>query len=416
MNLDYCFERLQYEPHRGQLKLHKSSLESRVLIALFGRRGGKSHAASFEAVTELIKPPHPVFGGRCALITAPTADLTKAVFERAHDLVFKHLHQYKPHYSRSERKLSLRRLGSVLYTRSGDKPKSLVSKGYSKVIIDESGFFRDDSFRELEPALLEWPGQLVAIGVPALQNWYFEKYKEAKRGVKGYKAIQLPSIVNPAVSVDEWHRLFKTIPRLEFLRQYCAKFNNPITVLWTAADLEKCKLYKNPAGYEPGVQYYAGLDLARKEDYTVLTIVKLVNGFIEVVETLKIQTINWTQQTDLIAHILNKYQVVACTVDGTGLGDSVIEQLADKTVTGLHAYIFTNESKCQVIDDLTLSIERGEIIIPVQFEDYHNELRIYEQNISRTGLRQFSAPEGFHDDHVISLALAKHAIKFNSFV
>ncbi len=406
MDLEYCYERLEYAPHRGQRLIHEAARKYRNLCVLFGRRGGKSHCTSFEGVLGLLEPPHPVFGSPCVLVTAPSADLTKAVFERAHDLIFKQLSAYRPHFNRTERFIELRKLGSTLFTRSGDKPKSLVSRGYSKVIIDESGFFRDESFRELKPALLERQGQLIAIGVPMLQNWYYDLYKDAKRKDPDTFQLQLPSIVNPAISLNEWHKLFRTTSRAEFLRQYCAKFQEISGTVWKLSDLEKIKgsFYENfPIS---GFDYFAGVDFARKQDNTVVTIAKRVNKFVSVVDKLTLHGGNWASQMFRIADFLNYWNVTNAYCDATGIGDALIEQLADKTTAGITPFIFTNETKTDVIDILTVKIEADLIEIPEQLIEYHNELKIYEFEISKTGLRIFNAPEGYHDDHVISLALA----------
>lgn len=411
MDLDYCFNKFNYEPHRGQLRIHRAARAYRRLVVLFGRRGGKSHCTSFEAALGLIEPPHPIFGPPCCLITAPTVDLTKAVFERTHDLIFKYLADYKPKYSRSERYIELERLGSFLYVRSGDKPKSLVSRGYSKVLIDESGFYRDDSFRELEPAMLERKGQLIAIGVPSLQNWYFELYKNIKRGLEDGYILQLPSIVNPSISISEWHRLFKKLPRQEFLRQYCAKFIEDSSTVWRINDLENSK-HGQPEDYDPSFEYVAGVDFARKQDYTVVTILKLYTPY-KVVATLRLQGGSWTNQVSLIVDFLQSYNVQVATVDATGLGDAVIEQVVNNTPVAIAPFIFTNESKAQVIDSLTVAVEKNRILIPRDFEEYHKEMRAYEMQVSKTGLRVFAAPEGLHDDHVISLALALRAAQYD---
>lgn len=414
MTLEYLFNRCEYKPHRGQLKVHSMARLNRYLGVLFGRRGGKSHCASFESVETLFQPPHPVFGAPVGLITAPTVDLTKAVFERTHDLIFKYFKSYKPRYRRSDRYIELEKLGSELYVRSGDKPKSLVSRGYSKVVIDEAGFFEDRSFRELKPALLDRTGSLVAIGVPSLKNWYFDLYKSAKRKEKGHGMIQLPSIVNPAISVEEWHNLFKTTPRLEFLRQYCAKFNEDDLNVWSSKDLDEALIDDVFEDYDSNFTYYAGLDLARKQDYTVLTIVKPVNKFIKAVFSLQLQG-QWKNQVVQIADILNYYNVVVCSVDTTGVGDAVIELLADKTMTGLESFVFTNDSKTQLVDFFSVELEQGNLLIPRLF-NYQDELKMYEFSVSKTGLRVFSAPAGYNDDKVISLLLAVRALRFNHYV
>lgn len=428
MDLEYCYQKFNYQPHRGQRKVHEACRKFRKNLILFGRRGGKSFCSAFESALGLIEPPHPFFGSPCGLITAPTSDLTKAVFERSHDLIFRNLSEFEPKYSRTDRYIELKRLGSRLYVRSGDKPKQVVSRGYSFVVVDESGFYRDDTFRELEPALLERRGKLIAIGVPALQNWYQDLYRRIKRGEDDGHIIQLPSVVNPSISIKEWHRLYKQIPRDEFLRQYCAKFIEDSATVWRIIDLERSKLWgdsvqsseknlENPLSKvweeEPvnGCEYVAGIDLARKTDYTVITILKINKPF-QVVASLRIQG-SWTNQVSRIADFLHYYNCQACTIDATGIGDAVIEQLSSATPVGLNPFVFTNDSKSQVIDSLTLLLEQGKIKIPETLGEYHKEMRVFEYEVSKTGLRVFNAPDGFHDDCVISLALAVRCAQYD---
>lgn len=406
MDLEYCYQRFDYKPHKGQRLIHEAARKYRNLTVRFGRRGGKSHCTSFEGVLGLLEPPHSAFGSPCVLVTAPSNDLTKAVFERTHDWVFKYLSKYRPHYNRTEKILELRKLGSELFARSGDKPKSLVSRGYSKVIIDESGFFRDESFRELKPALLERQGQLIAIGVPMLQNWYQDLCKDAKRKDPDTYGLQLPSIINPAISINEWHKLFRTTPKLEFLRQYCGAFIEDAGAVWRLSDLSKIKNGQRENSPIPGFDYFGGVDFARKQDNTVVIIAKRVNKFVSVVDKLTLHGGNWETQLIRIADFLNYWGVTNAYCDATGIGDALIDQLADKTTAGITPFIFTNETKAEVIDILTVKIETDLIEIPEELIEIHDELKIYEYEIGKMGTRIFNAPEGYHDDHVISLGLA----------
>jgi Terminase RNaseH-like domain len=414
LDLDYLYNKFEYVPHAGQLKVHEACQKYRNICVLFGRRGGKSHASGFESAIGLLEPPHPVFGSPCVLVTAPTVDLTKAVFENAHDLLFKYCKEFDPHYSRTERTLELRRLGSQLLARSGDKPSSVVSRGFSKCIIDEAGFYREDTYQKLRPTLLERQGKLIVIGVPELKNFYFKLWKESKKLNSKVYSLQLPSIVNPNIAIDEWHELYRTTPRQEFLRQYCARFIEDHSSVWKTKDIENLKGGQIEEPKEGNI-YLAGLDLARKLDYTVLTLLKpIINGKLQVVFRVKLNNIGWSNQAEIIAYHLNRYNVQACVVDATGIGDSVVEQLANKTTSGLEAFIFTNESKANLIDSLTLQIESENILIPETFEEYFIEMSLFEIIKSKDkGLRVFQAPEGYHDDHVISLALANRAYQFH---
>jgi hypothetical protein len=93
-------------------------------------------------------------------------------------------------------------------------------------------------------------------------------------------------------------------------------------------------------------------------------------------------------------------------IDSTGLGDPILDDLApDIRVSG---YKFTNISKRQLIEALIVSVERAEISFP-EIPELLNEMSIFAFEQGETGTIRYNAPEGMHDDIVISLALANWA-------
>ena len=70
---------------------------------------------------------------------------------------------------------------------------------------------------------------------------------------------------------------------------------------------------------------------------------------------------------------------------------------------------FTNASKGNMVEALGLAFERGDIRIlpdPVLV----GELQAYEMERLPSGMTRYSAPDGMHDDCVMSLALAWQAL------
>ena len=55
-------------------------------------------------------------------------------------------------------------------------------------------------------------------------------------------------------------------------------------------------------------------------------------------------------------------------------------------------------------------IENGQVTIP-QIPELINELKLYGYKISASGNVQYGAPEGYHDDCVVALALAAWQLK-----
>ena len=91
-------------------------------------------------------------------------------------------------------------------------------------------------------------------------------------------------------------------------------------------------------------------------------------------------------------------------MDATGPGDPLLEQVKKLglSVTGIH---FTNTTKQQLIENLALQIEQKKVSFP-EISELINELSIYEYELTRAGNVTYAAPSGYHDDSVISLALA----------
>src|SRR5690242_18406886 len=76
LNRSAIFEDLAYEPHAGQLLVHRSQALRRVLAC--GTRFGKSTCAAMEASAGLLEPSPATLGW----VVAPTYDLTKRIWTR----------------------------------------------------------------------------------------------------------------------------------------------------------------------------------------------------------------------------------------------------------------------------------------------------------------------------------------------
>ena len=90
-------------------------------------------------------------------------------------------------------------------------------------------------------------------------------------------------------------------------------------------------------------------------------------------------------------------------MDVTGVGDPIYDDLVHKI--RVLPYLFTNESKRKLIINLSIGIDKKSVTFPVQAE-LQNELEKFGYQISPHGNIRYGASSGFHDDCVISLALA----------
>ena len=154
------------------------------------------------------------------------------------------------------------------------------------------------------------------------------------------------------------------------------------------------------AGPSPGKGYYAGLDLAKHVDFTVLTILDEDGNQIYFT---RLNKLDWPYQKRLIIDVVRNYEALLI-MDSTGVGDPIYDDLVNEGL-GVEGYKFTNTSKKQLIECLMISVEQEKIKLldePVQT----NEIKIFGFELTPSGLMKYCAPEGKHDDCVIALALA----------
>ena len=91
-------------------------------------------------------------------------------------------------------------------------------------------------------------------------------------------------------------------------------------------------------------------------------------------------------------------------MDSTGVGDPIYERLRDAGLR-VYSYQFTNTSKEHLIDSLAMQLEQGKLRL-MDIPDQENELLAFEYELTPSRNVRMSAPEGMHDDCVISVALA----------
>jgi hypothetical protein len=82
----------------------------------------------------------------------------------------------------------------------------------------------------------------------------------------------------------------------------------------------------------------------------------------------------------------------------------VIEQLRRNGLP-ITSFITTNASKAAAMEALALAFERSAITIP-NHAVLLGELQAFEAKSLPSGMTRYAAPEGLHDDCVMSLALA----------
>jgi hypothetical protein len=290
--------------------------------------------------------------------------------------------------------------GGVEHFKSADNPETLRGAGLKRVVIDEAARCQREVWEEvIRPAVSDTHGSVLFGSTPKGKNWFYELWTRGQDPLQPeFKSWKFPTADNPLISAEDLQHARESLPVDVFNQEYLAEFlDNSAGVFRNIAACTGAV----PSAPIKGASYVAGLDLARLTDFTVLTILDAQGRqvFID-----RFNLLDWKIQKQRVIDAVLAYNSAALLLDSTGIGDPIYEDLrhADLNVDG---YKFTNESKGQLIESLMLAFEKGEIRI-LDDKTQRNELDIYEYTINRSGSVSYNAPEGYHDDCVIALALA----------
>lgn len=163
---------------------------------------------------------------------------------------------------------------------------------------------------------------------------------------------------------------------------------------------------KDGKNTRPGNRYVAGLDLAKEKDWTVLTIIDCETGKIAYWE--RFNGLDYFIQAERVLAKLKEYGSAPLLFDCTGVGSGVSDILFNLNKNpdqALQGKTFTNDSKADMIERLKIRIQRDKEWVPA-IPILQSELQALKVTRTAMGKPSYQAPEGQHDDCVMSLALA----------
>lgn len=302
--------------------------------------------------------------------------------------------------NRSERTIEFIN-GGFLGIYSADSEDSIRSEAFHRVIVDEAARIPESAWTDaIFPTLADYNGDALLISSPNRKNWFYYEWLKGKAGVEGYAAFTAPSAANPNPNIQRAAELAKDRVSEDTYRQE-----------WLAEFLEnggevfrKVRDAITPLPAEPYAgDFVAGVDWAMQTDYTVVTVMDRATR--KVVDIDRFNRVDWALQRQRIMAMRDKWKprYICCEINSIGSPNFEALQREGLPVV---AFETTASSKPPLIESLVLAFERNEIGIPDN-PILIAELEAYERKVSAmTGRSSYSAPEGMHDDCVMSLALA----------
>ena len=298
------------------------------------------------------------------------------------------------------------------------------------VFVDEASIVPSEMITSEIMMMLTKPNAcLVMSGTPMGSDHVFRKaFLDAKRySVHHYASYQSPLVSQKqldkwkeVMTNEEWQR------EVEGLWVEATHTFFPMNLIVACVDPELGSP-DSPSAYIEDVEkarseqlrgpYYAGLDLGKQVDYSVLVVVqKSENGEIRLMH--KRQFPLGTNYPEVIGYVARAEQIFnfeGLHVDKSGIGDAVVDELNSIHIRAVEGVFFTDVEKENMLNNLKLLMEKK--LLKIVGDDTALIMQINEQQYEylqpktaqeRIHLK-FWHPQGRHDDQLMALALACRA-------
>ena len=195
---------------------------------------------------------------------------------------------------------------------------------------------------------------------------------------------------------------YHTTPIDLFRQEYLAEFIDNAGAVFRNIKANLYTMAEDEAGKHKGHHIIAGIDWAKQQDYTAISI-GCTNCHREIAHD-RFNRIDYELQKQRITAMMKRLNVASILVELNSIGDPMMEQLQREGLP-VSGFTTTATSKPPLIENLALAFEREEwkwIDDPI----WTGELQAYEQSVNKhTNRSTYSAPAGMNDDTVIARAL-----------
>ncbi len=306
-------------------------------------------------------------------------------------------------------------LGNPVFTSfTGEHPEAIYGDAYKHFIIDEASRQPQAVFTAAVTTTSATRGSVVcAFNLDhGARNWavakmlQIQRMTDEERAALSQDSMTFPTAGEPWVT-EEDIELARTsgMPRVLFEALYLAKVPEEDVSLFS--NLETLWTGPAPSGPESGHTYICGIDLGRKQDFTVATVLDTTSR--RFVASLRLYKIGWTLQYERALELYRRWRCSKAWVDQSGLGDPVVAELEERGMA-VEGYVFTETSRKTLIETFSAACDGKRFTVAdiPELQVHRDELGSFEITVSRSAQAKvtYRAPEGGHDDAAFSMMLA----------
>lgn len=383
-----------YVPHAGQVEIHRRR-DARFRTVCTGRRFGKTLCLAAELLDR----------GGCEAAgdygwIAPTYN----VAERGIDAFRQIATGFVRVVGRMPTRIEFEGANGLVrvWFLSADNADNIRGYGFQGIVVDEAAMIPANVWQYvLRPTISQTLGWAVFVSTPKGRNWFYDMHTRGMDSDEAdYVSLTFPSSMSPYFPESEWLDAKRTLPSDVFRQEYDAEFLEDSAGVFRNVDL--CLSFEM-IGRTSGT-VVIGCDIAKHTDFTVLTAMDAATG--RCFDMDRFNHLDWPVQKDRILSFAQKHKG-RLILDATGIGDPIYDDLS-RVYPDIEPVKFSAVVKNGLVQRLIVAVEQRQICWPAAWEILTAEMKRYEYEISASGNISYNAPSGYHDDCVMSLALANH--------
>jgi len=379
----------EYTPRSYQLELLKAP--QRFKIAVWNRRSGKSKTALNQQIARTQKRKGIYY------YFLPTYKQAKQVIWDA--LVKEHI-PLEIVDKLNESELAVYYKNGSIQRFAGcediDKHRGI---GPIDIVFDEYAEINEEMWNAIiQPVLRENQGTATFIFTPKGKNHAWKLLEKAKQNPNYWYWSVKDVYETDSIPLEEIEEAKRDMTEVLFNQEFLCEFHEGAGQVFRRI---KKNLYSGHLSIEADKRFRIGVDLAKHQDWTVLTPFDLTS--FKVGHQDRFNQIDWNLQEARIEAMHLRYNKALIRVDSTGVGDPIYENLSKKRLP-VESYQFTERSKQALFENLVILLEKDKIKLPNDIgliEELESWQYKYDEKTKKIKMETNTT-----DDRVISLALA----------
>ncbi len=356
--------------HEGQARWMLGS-HCRENLLVTGNRWGKSFISAVKLIHHGLYRPRRLDFDRCGRYRAVVASITQDQANITFDTVVRLARQselIEPLIADIKRtpfpSLTFGNGATVEARSTQNRGEYLLGNDYDLFIFDEVAFETNPEYVVEEVILMrlaDREGKLDLVSTPNGKNWFYRRAREIIEGKRPGYFQSGDSRDNPNISQDYVDERVRYFSEARLKQNIMGEFVDSGGEILKGVYIDHAVSH-HPGGltkeYNAEKKYITGWDLARKRTATVGITVEVSGMSARIVALERLKMFDWQVTLEKIRARQTLYpgQLV---IDATGLGDVIVEQLADYHPLPV---IFTAAVKAELLTNVELFHAREKVV------------------------------------------------------